>query len=154
MTEFWFNPNIEASELKDSMQLDSGEVVAVLLKDGLLAELRVEGDVKVDFAGERYYHASDMPEEMIKAFADPESDVASRMNVLNNNWFETYVYKLIDPSLTMKDLQQFAVGKEYVDGDINESAPFALVDDYKKNLEDWITWAIENHPEIQNRKDL
>lgn len=88
--EFLFGVN-------DSMELDSGQVVADLEVDDLLVEIRVEGYVRVVFDDQTYKAASQMPEELIDLFhnggEEYEKAVESgRLYIDDNNWFESFVY--------------------------------------------------------------
>lgn len=101
---FKINPGIPLEEIKDSMQLDSGQVIAKLEVGNYRLKLEVVGDVRVrwnsdpkktweDDGSELYKHASQMPDELLRIFSQnrPASDFPN-LNVINNNWFEVIVY--------------------------------------------------------------
>ena len=89
---------IDLSDINDSMELDSGSVVAELREDKYMLELRVCGEVRVDFGDDRYTCASNMPDELLQIIHDGklfefEDD---RIEVIDNNWFELFLYEWKD----------------------------------------------------------
>lgn len=94
--EYTVNPKINLLLIGDSMALDSGQEVARLdIKDGdehTVLSVEVRGEVKVNYKGRHYTHASEMPEELIKLFnEDGYSPFSEEMEVVDNNWFEIYI---------------------------------------------------------------
>lgn len=93
-----FTANINLENINDSMELDSGQVVAQLkMKDeesgkDITVTLEVQGHVKVYYKDGMYKCASQMPEELIKLFHDGyESETEHDLSVIENNWFEIYI---------------------------------------------------------------
>lgn len=83
--------------IKDSMELDSGQVVATLETSDLLVEIRVEGYVRVVFNDEVYKASSQMPQELIDLFhcGGMKYEKAledGRLYIDDNNWFESFIY--------------------------------------------------------------
>lgn len=100
---FKTNPGIPFGDIHDSMQLDSGTVIATLEAGDYRLKEHVVGDVRVfwnpdparswkDEGTETYRHASQMPEELLRIFGGdkPLSDYPN-LHVVNNNWFEVTV---------------------------------------------------------------
>lgn len=94
MTEF--KSYTDLSNINDSMELDSGFVRAELKKDNYMLELRTCGEVRVDFEDERYTCASNMPDELIELFHNGKAYTDERVNIIENNWFEVFLYEWED----------------------------------------------------------
>lgn len=94
---------VDLTNINDSMQLDSGTVIATAEASGRIAEAVVCGDVDIYWFpdgdlykdGENYKRPSDFPEELKKALADPGYSmfIDPRVEVINNNWFEVFIYE-------------------------------------------------------------
>ena len=91
---------VPLTELKDSMLLDSGQEVINLKYKGYEVSVRVCGEVRVQFKGGSYAASSQMPEELLQKFRDGtaydgtlDEDGEPVVNIINNNWFETFLYK-------------------------------------------------------------
>ena len=89
---------IDLSGINDSMELDSGQIVAELkIKDDkpetdIKVTLEVQGHVKVYYNDGMYKCASQMPEELFKLFHDGyESEAEAGLSVIENNWFEIFI---------------------------------------------------------------
>lgn len=83
--------------IHDSMELDSGQVVASLSTSDVLVEIRVEGDVRVVFNDEVYKASTQFPDELLQLFHDGGEEYEKaledgRLYIDNNNWFEYFVY--------------------------------------------------------------
>ena len=84
--------------VNDSMELESGQSVAELnVKDEVLIDLRVEGDVRVVFEDQVYKCSSQMPDELIDLFHKGGDEYqnaleSGRLYIDDNNWFEVFVY--------------------------------------------------------------
>ena len=114
--EITFKQYVDMANIKDSMQLDSGTVIAEMDYDGYHASLEVRGEVKVWFNpncltddnadpmdGDYYNYPSEFPKELkdiISGEAMPyfdgkiqrefwDTDV--RVCVSDNNWFEIFL---------------------------------------------------------------
>lgn len=92
-----FKTFIDLSKINDSMELDSETVVAKLVKEGFMLELRVNGYVDVEFEQDgditSYSCASNMPDELIEMFHTGEAYEDDRVNIIENNWFELFLYE-------------------------------------------------------------
>ena len=102
-----FHQDIDMRNIKDSMQLDSEQIIASLEAGEKRATLEVRGDVKVwwnpyvgdpdypsPYDGEYYTYPSEFPEELkdlIKTENYWETD--ERVGVSENNWFELFIYR-------------------------------------------------------------
>lgn len=114
---FKTHPCIPFGDIHDSMQLDSGTVVATLEVGDYSLKEHVVGDVRVfwnpdparswnDEGTETYRNASQMPEELLRIFGGdkPCSDYPN-LHVVNNNWFEVTVrYKGVVVHSDLDDL--------------------------------------------------
>lgn len=114
---FKTNPGIPFGDIHDSMQLDSGTVIATLEAGDYRLKEHVAGDVRVywnpdptksweDEGAETFRHASQMPEELLRIFGGdkPWSDYPN-LHVVNNNWFEVTVrYKGVVVHSDLDDL--------------------------------------------------
>lgn len=89
--KFWLNPDIDLTQLRDSMQIDSNQEIATL-SDGIYrVSLEVRGDVKVYFDDVYYDAPSVFPEELKVMIADDEDWFNNpRVLVEENNWFEVF----------------------------------------------------------------
>lgn len=79
-------------ECYDSMLFDSGTQIATYGTPDNYVSLEVMGDVKVDYNGNRYRYATEMPEELLEKFkVDYWND--EDIEIIDNNWFE-YIHVL------------------------------------------------------------
>lgn len=98
----WINPDINMSEIKDSMQLDSCQVIATLTDAyGIVTSIEVRGDVKVwwnpngenPFEGMYYCSPSDFPLALKEIIANnPYWYEDKRLYICENNWFEVFTW--------------------------------------------------------------
>lgn len=95
-----FHQYIDLEDIHDSMQLDSGQVVAELKNELLSITLEVRGQVRVlwnpdpdgePHDGSVYKCASQFPEELMKIFAEGRAGDMDNIFVDDNNWFEVFV---------------------------------------------------------------
>lgn len=106
--------NIE--DIVDSLQLDSGTVIARLtLDDGSSATLEVRGEVRVEFDGDIYYEPSDFPQELQDIIAEGKAYDDDRVRVGDNNWFELYYEKDKDcePEADCVDVEGLSAAEIY-----------------------------------------
>lgn len=105
---------VPVSELVDSMLLDSGQYVATLKYKGFEANIRVCGEVDVEYEGSDYKAACQMPEELLAKFRDNSAYSDPDVNIIDNNWFEVFIDKddkwtgyseVIDMDSTENDIQ-------------------------------------------------
>ncbi len=97
-----YQQDIDLKNIKDSMQLDSGQVIASLSLDEKTATLEVRGNVKVWWNpdtnaapedGEYYIYPSEFPTELKNIISkNKEWYLDDRLYIAENNWFETFVY--------------------------------------------------------------
>lgn len=76
----------------DSMQLNSGTEIASVETEELRCTLEVRGSVKVIFDGSIYTQPDEFPEELKELIASSDRwwDTDSRVEVIENNWFEMF----------------------------------------------------------------
>lgn len=98
--ELSFHQYIDLEDIHDSMQLDSGQVIAELENDLLSITLEVRGQVRVlwnpdpdgePHDGSVFKCASQFPEELMKIFAEGRAGDMKNIFVDDNNWFEVFV---------------------------------------------------------------
>ena len=93
-----FNSYVDLTQIKDAMQLDSNNVICSYLcpNKKYMVTIEVEGEVDVDYNGENYRQASDMPDELLELLGDPNNwysgDADEGLYVNSNNWFEIFIY--------------------------------------------------------------
>lgn len=99
--EFWVNPEVAITDIKDSMEIESGTVIATLQDTitGTRVSLEVRGDVKIFYSpegftvsdGEYYTSPVEFPKglkELIRA--GQLSKDTEHVYVSDNNWFEIF----------------------------------------------------------------
>ena len=84
---------IDLTNIKNSMQLNSDQIIAELQKNEMIITLEVQGDISVSFNGESYFSYDDFPEELKKLIKSNAYMQDARVYVALNNWFEIFVYK-------------------------------------------------------------
>lgn len=88
----------DLTQIKDAMQMDSNtEICSYISPDKkYMVTIEVRGEVDVDYNGENYRQASDMPDELLELLGDPNNwysgDMDEGLYVSNNNWFEIFIY--------------------------------------------------------------
>ena len=87
-----FDLYVDMSKVNSSMELDSGIEVARLTRGPLVATLEIRGEVKVDYKGNRYRCASQMPDELIAMFHDWKDGYEKTVDVDMNNWPEVFIW--------------------------------------------------------------
>ena len=100
--KFEFNTYIDLTNINDSMELDSGQVIAELKIGRWHLSLEVRGEVRVTYNpdengsyenGVVYRWASYFPKKLLRMFHDGETADAKNVYVDENNWFELFVEK-------------------------------------------------------------
>lgn len=113
-TTFWLNPDIDMTQIKDSMQIDSGTTIATLKTKNHFISLEVRGEVKVWFNpdkngeptnGDYYIYPSEFPQELKDLIAKKTEiyrkdgdnkgiehtwSLDDRVYMSENNWFEIF----------------------------------------------------------------
>ena len=84
---------IDLTNIKNSMQLDSSQIIAELQKDEMIVTLEVQGDISVSFNGESYFSYDEFPDELKELIKSNAYMQDERVYVALNNWFEIFVYK-------------------------------------------------------------
>lgn len=99
---FWANPDIDMTKIKDSMQIDSGTQIASVKIPGAYAVIEVRGEVKIWYnekewfsssnPGDCYRYPSEFPESL-KNLIVTDRDWYSDPHIFvdNNNWFEIFI---------------------------------------------------------------
>lgn len=87
-----FELYVDMSKVNSSMELDSGIEVARFTRGPLVATLEIRGEVKVDYKGNRYRCASQMPPELIAMFHDWKEGYEKKVDVDMNNWPEVFIW--------------------------------------------------------------
>ena len=91
--EFYVNDALPLGAIVDSMQLDSGQEIASMKVNEYKIFIKTEGFVKVFYRGDCYKTPSKFPDELAKKFAEGYSCEDPDIDVVENNWFELFVYK-------------------------------------------------------------
>lgn len=91
--EYKFTVHPVLLEVKSSMELDSGTLLASLEAGNVIVELEVRGDVRVEYQDDIYKAACQFPEELLKAFHDGSAFNDPDVRIIDNNWFELGVYE-------------------------------------------------------------
>ena len=98
-TKFYYTPVLIG--VNDSLELDSGECLADLSfkyendkgkTKKIRVELRVEGEVRIEYKGEIYTQTQDFPEELMKLIKSGRIARSKHAVIHNNNWFEVFIY--------------------------------------------------------------
>ena len=110
MKETNFDSWIDLTNIVDSMQLDSNQVVARMSCQDITATLEVRGSVSVWWnekagdaeEGEHYTDPSEFPEKLKSLIANVASEDGfwyqdPRVHVYLNNWFELFVWEKDKP---------------------------------------------------------
>lgn len=84
---------VPLADLKDSMLLDSGQKVITISHRGYDVTVRVVGEVRVDYKGDRYAAANQMPDELLEKFRDGSAYEDPDVTIIDNNWFEAFIDK-------------------------------------------------------------
>lgn len=84
---------IDLTNIKNSMQLDSRQIIAELQKDEMIITLETQGDISVSFNGESYFNYNEFPDELKELIKSNAYMQDERVYVALNNWFEIFVYK-------------------------------------------------------------
>lgn len=129
-----FKNNIDLSNIKDSMQLVSDQVVAELKTDNFLVTLEVKGLVTVLYNpdpngdaedGQVYNSASEFPPELMDIFAQGKANELPNICVNENNWFEAFV-----EFTNTNESARVLIGNELVDAEgLNEREVFEMLYD-------------------------
>ena len=115
----------------DSMELDSERDLAHLIwNDKIAVEIAVEGEVRVAFNGEIYHYPSGFPDELLELFHKGKASSNKRVEVINNNWFELYVYE------KKGDEWVFAGVNDIIDGDFKSAGD--IYDTLNEYLQEYI----------------
>ena len=88
-----YKQNIDLSNINDSMELESGQVIATLEMGEQLVSIEVHGDVRVLYKDEIYKTQSQFPEELMQMFHDCSAFESPLVEILDNNWFEMFLYE-------------------------------------------------------------
>ena len=88
-----YKQNIDLSNINDSMELESGQVIATLEMGEQLVSLEVHGDVRVIYKDEVYKTQSQFPEELMQMFHDCSAFESPLVEIQDNNWFEMFLYE-------------------------------------------------------------
>ena len=88
-----FNLYEDLSDINDSMELESGQVIAELCSQYHKVELLVAGEVRVVYKDDVYKSISQMPEELVRLFHDEKAWLNKDVYIDNNNWFEVVIYE-------------------------------------------------------------
>lgn len=80
----------DLSNINDSMELESGQEIARLIKDGYAVTIEVRGEVRVVYDGDTYRDVSQFPDELVKMFHDGSAYDSDDVYIDMNNWFEAF----------------------------------------------------------------
>lgn len=84
-------------DVSDSMQLDSGQevcsIAAICQGHTYGISIIVHGQVRVNYKGDTFRHASQMPRELLDYFGGNRDSVRDNdVDIVENNWFEMVIY--------------------------------------------------------------
>ena len=77
--------------IKDSLQFDSGTLIAEYIDNDLSARIEVVGDVRIIFDNEVFKYPSRFSDELKQIVAEGNVYDDERIEVCENNWFELIV---------------------------------------------------------------
>lgn len=89
MSTFRLYENTE--NIKDSLQFDSGTLIAEYIDNNLSARIEVVGDVRIIFEGDVFKYPSNFSDELKQIVAEGNVYDDERIEVCENNWFEIIV---------------------------------------------------------------
>lgn len=87
-----FIQDIDLTDINDSLELESGQIIATLEKDGIIASLEVHGHVTIDFNERTYNYYSEFPDTLKSLIHSGDYLNDPRVYVSENNWFEVFIY--------------------------------------------------------------
>lgn len=91
-TKIEFKQYVDLINVGDSMELDSGQIIAEMQYGNISASLEVRGDVKVTFDDQTYLCPSDFPQKLKEMIHTDRNWYNSKsVYVSENNWFELFV---------------------------------------------------------------
>lgn len=125
--------------IKDSLELDSGQIVAELEFDDLLVRLLTAGDVRVVFNDDVFKTPSQFPDELKELIRNGKLYDDKRVYVDMSNWFELRLfYKMED-----EDGYDWTGWADVVDGDEEWKSAGDIFDtlmdyanEYEKSIQD------------------
>ena len=88
-----FRSFIDLTKINDSMELESGQDIAELETDKHLVVVGVRGEVRVYFNDEVYKTQCQFPKTLMKLFHNGKAYHDDRVEIVDNNWFEVFLYK-------------------------------------------------------------
>lgn len=86
-----FETYIDLKDIRNTLELDSGDDVAWLQRDGYNAVCRVCGSVRVLYNDDVYKSACQMPEELLQIIHEGRTE-ESGVEVVDSNWLEVLIY--------------------------------------------------------------
>lgn len=108
---FHLNSDYDTTKIVDSLQIESGTVLATLTKNGYIATLEVQGEIKLffnpkcygedyngpvddeDISGwEVYKYPSNYPKELADLIAQQRTNEDDKIRIDDNNWFEVFIH--------------------------------------------------------------
>lgn len=81
----------DTKNIKDSLQFDSGTLIAEYIDNDLSARIEVVGDVRIIFEGDIFKYPSNFSDELKQIVAKGNAYDDERIEVCENNWFELIV---------------------------------------------------------------
>ena len=78
-------------DIKDSLQFDTGTLIAEYIDNDLSARIEVVGDVRIIFEGDVFKYPSNFSDELKQIVAEGNVYADERVEVCENNWFEVIV---------------------------------------------------------------
>ena len=83
----------DMTKINTSLILDSC-IIATLSKDDINIEIKCTGEKHIDYNGDYYKYAKDMPDELIQILNQPDFAINQPDNIYigSNNWFEINAY--------------------------------------------------------------
>jgi hypothetical protein len=102
MNKFWTNPDYKISKMRDSLEVNSGTPLAYMVKDNFFALVQTNGDIRINYKDDVYRYADEIPEAVLEALIEPDKHpemyANGELEMVNNNWFECFVFEITDPT--------------------------------------------------------
>ena len=126
---------VPLAECKDSLLFNHGDIIASLSSsNGILVQIGVVGDVRILYKDNVYRYPDNYPDEITKALKDGtfgQMEYDGIVEVINNNWFEVFVFKNNEPvnsdvwEMVLDTISEDKLRESLIDY-INESYPDLL----------------------------
>lgn len=135
-----FECYVDLTHVNDSLELESGQEIAVYENDTFVVRLEVCGDVRVIYKDTSYRSVHAMPEELVQIIHDGKVYERDDVYVDMNNWFEVFFDVKTDDGLRWSEWSDVVDCENMNPGEIEEF----LKDCMKDYTDDWLNYMKEN----------